>query len=169
MMDDELMEIDFPTEDEVRKRPPAGTTALVQVRPNKEGQLELKTGKHEKFGPWMSIPFEVIEGEYRGEWANMMLNLKPDDMRFRRTFEVVTGIDVTQGAKVEFTDFKNKLLGGVFEAEIGPEKKQGEETGYTKCFKLTRVVGTRDDAEAGADTSVPEIGNTAPADEDIPF
>lgn len=163
--------LDFEAETDVRKRPPAGTIAMVRIRPDRDGNLgQFKSGKHEEYGPWMSIPFEVTEGEYKGEWAGMMLNLKTTDVRFRRTFEIVTGIDVKDGAKVSSDEFTAKLVSGVFEAEIGPEKRRGEETGYTQCYKLLRRVGERDTAaSAASDGDVPAIGESDEHDEDVPF
>ena len=168
MMNDEIFDFENESEVDVRKRPPAGTVAHVQIRPDRDGNLgDFKRGSHEEFGPWMSIPFEVTEGEYKGEWASMMLNLKTTDVRFRRTFEITTGVDVSQGAQVSFNDFTDKLVSGIFEAEIGPEKRRGEETGYTQCYKLLRRVGERDGQVSASDGDVPAIG--ASDDEDVPF
>lgn len=170
MFEDEVL--DFEADSEIRKQPPAGTIAMVQVRPDRDGNLgDFKNGRSE-YGPWMLLPFEVTEGEYKGQWASMMISVKTTDPRFRSTFEVATGIDIKDGAQVSFSDFKDKLISGVFEAEIGPERRKGQETGsgYTQCFKLIRRVGDRDAAGAAAsDNEVPVIGESDEHDEDVPF
>ncbi len=167
--------IAFVSDDELRKPVPAGTTALVQVRSDKDGTLgDFKSGDS-GFGPWMLVPFEVVEGEHRGEWASVMLNIKPTDRRFRAIFEAVTGIDLSAGANVTFSDFKKALVEGVFEAELGPEKRKGVETGYTGVYRILSRVRDRD-AGAGP-VAVAAPVHDAPAiqaapsgsEEDIPF
>jgi hypothetical protein len=161
---------DTELEDEMYKKPPAGTVAMVQVRADKDGTLgNFRRGNHAEYGPWMSIQLEVAEGEYKGTWCSMMLNLSEKDRKFRKTFEVITGVDVSGGARVSEEEFLAKLVSGIFEAEIGPEVKKGEETGYTRCFKLVRRVRDRDAAAAAdtSDTNVPAIGEDH--EEDLPF
>jgi hypothetical protein len=172
-------DLQFESEEELRKPVPPGTVAAVQIRPDKDGVLgEFKSGTHEKFGPWMSVPFEVTEGEFKGEWANLMLNVQTTDRRFRKTVEVVTGVDLSQGAKLDFEDFKQALVNGVFEAELGPEKRRNrdtgdlEETGYTKVFRINRKIAERDQAASSnsTDQAVPAVGEKSEGnDEDIPF
>lgn len=171
MFDNET--ITFISDEELRRPVPAGTVALIQVRADRDGALgNFKTGES-GFGPWMLVPFEVVEGEHRGEWASMMLNLSGTDRRFRAVFETVTGIDISSGANVSFAEFKTQLIDGVFEAEVGPERRKGVETGYTSVFRLRRKVRTR-----AEHTGTPGLDAPAPAapaetgagtDEDIPF
>jgi hypothetical protein len=145
-MSDELSDSKAESEGAALKHPPVGTVARIQIRTDRDGNPEeLARGSHEDFGPWLSIPFEVGEGEYKGESASMMLNLNVMDVRFRHTFEIATGIDPSQGAQVAFSDFTDKLVSGIFEAEIGPEKRRGKETGCTSCYKLLRHLGERDE------------------------
>lgn len=164
-------ELDFEADDDIRKPIPAGTTANVQIRAMKDMPLgEFKSGKSE-YGPWMVLPFEVVDGEHKGQWASMMLSVKTSDYKFRNIFEVVTGIDVSQGGKVRFEDFRDKLVSGVFEAELGPEVRDKKETGYNRVFKLTERVGDRDvtaESSVQADSqSVDDLDDTD--SEDIPF
>lgn len=163
--------ISFVSDEELRKPVPAGTVALVQVRPDKDGTLgEFKSGDS-GYGPWMLVPFEVVEGEHKGEWASVMLNIKPTDRRFRAIFEAVTGIDISSGANVSFADFKSKLVSGIFEAELGPEKRKGVESGYTAVLRVIRRVRDRDaqaaETPAAAAPAIPAASNDD--SEDIPF
>jgi hypothetical protein len=162
--------LEFESEDDLRKPVPDGTVAHIRVRADSDGTRgNFKSGESQ-YGPWMIIPFEVINGDHQGLWVNMMMNLKTSDFRFRKTFETVTDMDVSKGGAVSFGDFKEKLLSGVFEAELGPEKRKGEETGYTRVNKLVRRVGENDATEVASDVDVPAIGiNTDVDDDDIPF
>jgi len=170
MFDNET--ISFVSDEELRRPLPAGTTALVQVRPDRDGTLgNFKSGDN-GYGPWMLVPFEVVEGAHRGEWGSMMLNLTGTDRRFRAVFETVTGIDISSGANVSFADFKTKLIDGVFEAELGPERRKGVETGFTAVLRLTRRV--RDRAAAATASGPDEVPavvteRDAATEEDIPF
>jgi hypothetical protein len=169
-------DIEFVPEEEINDRPPEGTTAIVKVRPERDGVLgEFRTGES-KYGKWMLVPFEVTAGEYSGSWASLMLSVDGKDRRFRAVFQAVTGADITQGASVSFADFRDKLITGLFEAKLGPEKRKGEETGFTSVIRLERRVGERDDEFAGeAVTAVDPIdastvsASTGTSDEDIPF
>ena len=166
-------ESELPADEYERKRIPPKTQAPVKVRPDRDGKLgDFRSGESQ-YGPWMIIPFEVAEGEYAGEWASMIVNLKPTDRRFRRVFEVVTGIDISSGGSVSFEEFKEKLVSGVFQAELGPETRKNEagdpeETGYTKVYRLDERVGDREVGDTGSDMEAP-----APEpdfdDEDTPF
>lgn len=160
--------LNFESEENTRKAVPQGTVAHVQVRPDRDGVLGNFRSGESAFGPWMIVPFEVVEGEFKGQWANLMLNLKPSDFKFRKTFQAVTDIDISSGGQVSFKDFKDKLLTGVFEAEIGPEVRKGEETGYTTVTKVLKRVGDR--SAVSQDTDLPGIGTSADVSEDdIPF
>ena len=174
------MKLDFESDDQLpepefeRKRIPPKTKAKVKIRPDKDGNYgEFRHGESQ-YGPWMILPFEVAEGEYEGEWASMIINLKTNDRRFRKVFEVVTGIDVSEGGSVGFDDFKAKLISGVFDAELGPETKKNsdgepEETGYTNVYKLEERVGERESAAASpSDSDAPAIEDDFD-DEDTPF
>jgi hypothetical protein len=166
MLDDDAA-IEFGSEEDLRKPVPAGTVALVQVRPQKDAELgDFKTGESQ-YGPWMIVNFEVVEGEHNGEWAGTIINVKPSDRKFRAIFEAVTGIDISSGGSVSFADFKEKLITGVFEAELGPEVRKGQPTGYTAVTKVLRRVRERDAAavQEVASVEASDDGN----DEDIPF
>jgi hypothetical protein len=181
MTDFEGVEFDFESEDSLpdqeyeRKPVPAGTKATVRIRQEKDRDLgDFRSGESQ-YGPWMIIPFEVSEGEFTGEWASMIINLKTSDRKFRKVFEVVTGIDVSEGGKVSFDDFKDKLVSSTFQAELGPEKRKNasgdlEETGYTKVYKLEERVGdvTRATASDEVAPAAPE-GEEDIDDEDVPF
>lgn len=169
-------EAELPEDEFERKRIPEDTVALVQVRAEKDRELGDFRHGESQYGPWMIIPFEVAEGEYKGEWASMMTNPKTSDRRFRRLFEVVTGVDISKGGSMSYEEFKEKLLSGVFKAKLGPEKRKNketgelEETGYTRVFEIISKEGERENPTvgAGSDTDVP--GDSAEvADDDIPF
>mgnify|MGYP003554492425 CR=1 FL=1 len=178
-MFDELDELEFETDDEIRKAIPKGTVAKVQIRQNRDPDTkedlplgDFKSGESQ-YGKWMVIPFVVTEGEYRGEWASIMLSIKTSDPKFRSVFQLVTGVDVSQGGKVSFADFKEKLITGIFEAELGPEEKKGEPTGYTRVNRLIERVGERDadsspsdHSEAPAEVDEPDMPDDS---EDVPF
>lgn len=164
-------DIEFVPEDEMKKPLAAGTEATIQVRADRDGTLgEFRTGES-KFGKWMLVPFEVVDGEHHGAWASLMLSVSGTDRKFRRVFQAVTGVDLTQGATVSFGDFKEQLISGVFEAKLGPEKRQGKETGFTTVVELGERVGERDNASASAPAiaATPEPVPAGAGDEDIPF
>lgn len=178
-MFDDSMELTFQPEDDLYKTPPEGTVATVQVRAEKGRELgEWRSGVS-KYGTWLSIPFEVIEGDYKGTYASMMVTVDrkdPDDpqgksqgpdRRFRKVFEIATGMDISEGGSVSFAEFKEKLIGGTFEAVLGPEKKNPE---YTRVIRLNKRVGDREGeapAGNGGDAAVDVEGD--PHDDDIPF
>jgi hypothetical protein len=179
----DLDNLQFPSDEDLPERehkvPPAGTKAVAQVRPSKEGVLgDFRTGES-GFGPWMIVDFEVIEGEYAGTWAGTIISVDPTDRRFRAIFTAATGVDISAGGNVTFKDFKEKLISGVFEVEIGPEKRknkgtgQYEETGYTAVTKILSRLRDRDPEELAAGAAGDEeeaIAASAPAgDDDIPF
>jgi hypothetical protein len=179
-MDLSNMDLEFESEDDLpedeftRKRIPENTECTVVVRAEKDKALgEFRSGESQ-YGPWMIIPFEVTEGEYKGEWLSQMVNIKTSDRRFRKLFQTVTGVDISAGGKVSFDQFKTDLLGGVFVAMCGPEvrKIDGEkkETGYNKVFYLKEKVGERDvSAVAGGSDAEAPGQEDGVGDEDIPF
>lgn len=168
-------EEDLPSGGYEKRRVPEGTVAGVKVRPDRDGNLgEFKSGESQ-YGPWMVVPFEIVDGEFAGEWCSMIMTVKPEDRRFRKIVEVVTGTDISSGGSLSFEDFRDKLIAGVFKAELGPETRKNdagepEETGYTKVFKLEERVGDREDspADSGAsDQDAPALDDEG--DEDVPF
>jgi len=168
-------ELEFETDEEIRKAVPEGTVAKVQVRALKDREtgedLPIDEFKHgeSQYGQWMLLPFEVVEGEFAGEWASMMLSIKTSDIKFRNVFATVTGIDVSKGGKVSFDDFKSKLVSGVFEAELGPEVRKGVETGYTRVNRLVERVSDRDVPVSETSTVVEEELDIEDSGEDVPF
>lgn len=172
-MFDEDMTIDFVPNSKLPSGAPDGTIARVRIRPDQDGQLgNFKSGKSD-YGPWILLPFEVVDGQHRGDWASIVLSVKPEDRRFRAVFSVVTGVNVSQGATVTFAEFKDKLVSGVFQAELGPEKRKNEPTGYTAVKRLIERVGERDELSSDAGSApapIPvETGGAAVGDDDIPF
>lgn len=177
---DDSMEISFEPEEELYKAPPEGTVAKVQVRAMKGEALgEGWRSGVSKYGTWLSIPFEVVEGPYKGTWASLMVTVdrkdpddpegkgKGPDRKFRKVFEIATGMDISQGGSVGFAEFKEKLIGGVFEAVLGPEKKNPE---YTRVVRINKRVGDREDgATVGGGDPAPQQVEDDPHDEDIPF
>lgn len=167
-------ELEFETDEEIRKAVPEGTVAKIQVRPLKDketGQdLPIDEFKHgeSQYGQWMLLPFEVVEGEFSGEWASMMLSIKTSDMKFRNVFATVTGVDISKGGKMSFDDFKERLISGVFEAELGPEVRKGVETGYTRVNRLIERVGDRD-VPVTETAPAEDVEADLPDSEDVPF
>jgi len=167
--------IEFKSDDELRK--PIAGTEKVQLRQRKDretGDLlplgDLNTGQTKKGVKWVQLGFEVVGGENDGEWASMMLFVRPDEKKFRKVFEVITGEDVSSGGKVGWEEFVNRLKTGVFEAELTPDVRDGEETGYTAVQRLNTRVGERDDAAGGSAESSGSSDADAPGgEEDIPF
>jgi hypothetical protein len=172
-------DIEFQSEEELKKPLPEGTIAKVKLRPQYDrdagGMLplgELRTGKSKKGDPFVIIPVEVVDGEHAGEWAGTTLFIRQDDRRFRKAFEVITGIDVTDGGKVNFDDFTEKLKTGIFEVELGPErprKGSDEPPKYTEIKKWFGRAGERDDLEAAAPAGATSVEDEFPGGEDIPF
>ena len=169
----DLDNLKFPSSEDLpeqeRRVPPEGTPALVQVRPDRDGNLgEFKSGDS-GYGPWIAIPFEVIEGEWAGTWAGLMLSVDPTDRRFRAVFSAVMGVDISSGGEFTFSDFKKRIVSGVFQAEIGPEKKRGEPTGYTRVSKLLERVRDREVTVSSASEEEAPVVTPDGDDEDIPF
>lgn len=184
-------EIVFEADDEVRSSVPDGTTAVLKLRRDKEtGTFDTSEGewivrsKPYQRGPnqgkhWMSIPFEVAEGPFKGRWASLMLTIDSKDFQFRSAVKAIMGLDLSEpGVKLELPAFRAALEAGLFEGKLGPEKKRNEageleETGYTKCFKLLKKVGERGPDEVAASESasieIPSIDDMAGGDDDIPF
>ncbi len=176
-MADAFGTIEFQSEDELRKPIPAGTVANIKLRRNYDRETEqllplgeLKTGKTRNDDtPYVVIPVEVVEGEHAGEWASTTLFVRQDDWRFRKAFEVITGVDIKAGGKVDFSDFVEKLKSGIFEVELGPERqKKGDDTPpkYTEVKKWIRRVAERDDLDESVEAEVEGAGDDP---EDIPF
>lgn len=182
-----MFDIEFQSEEELKKPVPAGTTANVKLRPQYDKEIggtlplgELRSGKTRNDGtPYISIPVEVVGGDFDGEWASTTLFVRQDDRRFRKAFEVITGIDVSQGGNVNFGEFVEKLKTGIFEVELGPErprKGSDEPSKYTEIKKWLARVGERDDlgeqvpaAAADEDLSSPFADSDAGGEDDIPF
>lgn len=166
--------ITFVSEDELRQPVPPGTIVHAQVRRDRDGELGNFKSGDSGFGPWMLVPFEVIDGPFRGTWASLMLNIKGSDRRFRAVFEAVTGVDLSAGASVSFADFKHALLDNTFEVEMGPEKRKGEATGFTAVHRVLRGIGSRVEPQATlaptlAIEQAPRATSRSGSDEDIPF
>lgn len=178
--------IEFDSDADVKSTPiPDGTTAPVKLRKDRttgtffdsEDKPVIKSGQQRKdpSKTWISIPFEVTEGQYKGRWASMMLTVDQKDFQFRNTIKVVTGLDLAQpGQKLEFDKFFEALQVGTFSAKLGPEKRNGEETGFSKCFKLVERVGDRPEDATPSDDSdpmigLPDINDETAGDDDIPF
>jgi len=176
----DLDKLEFPSDDDLpepeRRIPPAGTIAVGQIRPDKDGVLgDFKSGDS-GYGPWIILNFEITGGDYAGTWAGTILSVDPKDRRFRAVFTAVTGVDISAGGNVTFAEFKEKLIKGIFELEVGPDKRknketgQYEETGYTAVTKVLKRVGDRDDsAEATAPADEALVSPQSEGDEDIPF
>jgi len=167
--------IEFKSDDELRK--PLSGTYKVQLRPQKDkdtGDMlplgELRQGTSKNNVPWILLPFEVVGGENDGEWASTMLWVRPDDKKFRKVFEAITGIDVSSGGNVSFDQFITALKEGVFEAELGPDMRNGEETGYTEVKRINGRVGDREESSSvSTDTEAPADGASDGDEDDIPF
>lgn len=179
---DFMTDLEFESEEELpedefeRRRIPENTECVVAVRAEKDRELGDFRNGESQYGPWMIIPFEVVDGDYKGEWLSQMVNVKTSDRRFRKLFETVTGVDISGGGKVSFEDFKEKLLGSRFKAMCGPEvrkdKETGEkkETGYNKVFYLLERIGDHDRVNGAVETDTDVPGDDGDvADEDIPF
>ena len=157
-------------EDEVAdefKKPTEDVEVTVVLRADRDGnfppELEMRDSK---FGPWVSIPMEISDGEFEGTWTNLALTIKGTSRGFRSAVTVVTGKDVSEGGDVDLGEFSDKLASGVFMALVGPDKKKPE---YTRVHKLIERVGEREDAPGGdSDSEAPADAGT-PADEDLPF
>lgn len=174
------MEIEFQSEDELKKPIPEGTVALVKLRraydyearqPLPLGELKQGRTRTDKT-PYIVIPVEVVDGEHAGEWASTTLFVRGGDRSFRSAFQVITGIDISQGGKVDFSDFTEKLKTGIFEVELGPErprKGSDEPPKYTEVKKWIARVGERDDLDdEGSAPEAPEAEEEVD-DKDIPF
>lgn len=170
-------DIEFQSEEELKKPIAEGTKAVVKLRPQYDretgGNLplgELRTGKSKKGDPYIIVPVEVVGGEHNGEWAGTTLFVRQDDRRFRKAFEVITGIDISAGGKVNFSEFTEKLKTGLFEVELGPERprNEGDAPKYTEVKKWFARVGERDDeTEPDQPTSVEDEFDDG--GDDIPF
>jgi hypothetical protein len=178
---------EFDAEDELNKPLEAGTVANVRLRQRKDkdsGEMlplgDLQTGETKKDGtPYVILLFEVADGEHSGHWASMILFARPSEWRFRKVYEVVTGVDLKSGGKFDYNDFVDKLKTGIFSAELGPQKPRNPEEPpqYTDVKKIIERVGERDmEAEAAQrqeDSKTNDLKDEVElddtSDEDIPF
>lgn len=155
-------EINFESDDEIYKIKEE-QEAVVQVRAEKDRELgDFKSGESQ-YGQWVAVPFEVVEGEHKGTWCSLMMTVDTKNRGFRKVFELVTGVDVSQGGTVSFDEFVDKICSGVYRAVIGPDKKNPQ---YVRVVSLEEQVGTREDAPEAA-TTVP--GEDDVEDDDAPF
>ena len=110
---------------------PNGTRALVRAaKAAADGGPALRetTSEH---GAWLHVTFEVVEGAYAGTLATFPLRISAGDHKLRAVTEIVLGIDLVAGGAVQFSDFKDRLLDGTFEVELGPSHRNGVPTGRT--------------------------------------
>lgn len=150
--------------------PVSGTKVLVQIRLDDEGTPPDLNGKETQYGLFVPLQMEVVEGELRGNRASLSYNLDPKNAKFRKIILAVTGIDVSEGGRVSLSEFNEKFLSGVFEAEIGPEVRKGEKTGYTAVEKLISRVRDRDASASSEEAFEPAAIDTGTPDtDDIPF
>lgn len=155
-----LGDIEFPSDDKLEAPLAAGTEVTVKTRLNRDGELDIKQGNSTKTGkPWMSIPFEIIDGEHAGRWCSLMLNVDPYNRYFRSAIQTITGIDISSGAKLTEEKLVESLLGAVFEATASSNDK-----GFVNVEKL--VARTEGSAAPAAVAIGAESGE---GDDDIPF
>lgn len=137
----------FPSSEEMRRPIEDGTIANVAIRKNKDGERVVQTGESQ-YGPYFILSCEVVDGEHKGDWASSFVNVKPTDRKFRSIFEVVTGTDLSAGGEASWPQFEEKLLSGIFSAELGPERKkrrEGDDQNYLRALES----GKTGEAEVG--------------------
>lgn len=172
--------IEFPADDELRKPVTEDTVVKARARKGDDGEVEIRQGQSD-FGPWISIPMIVTGGDYDGRYASHIVTVNPTSPKFREVVEVITGIDLSQGFKMDKEAFKSALSSHMFEVEISPGKKNPS---YTEVKRFIKRLDEAPPAEAaapliqsGGDTSAPAAADTAPAvtadavddGDDIPF
>lgn len=160
-----MFDFEFPPDSEVKdERPqvPAGTEAWVKIRLEKDGSLALKSGTNERTSkPWISVPLIVDGGEFDGRWCSLMMTPDPNNRFFRADFQVITGVDISSGAKADGGAFEAALRSGRFYAQI---ESRGD---FVNVKKMIR----REEIEAGASPTIgaPAVATPEVGEDDIPF
>lgn len=155
--------LEFPADDQLRQPVEEGTIVNARARRNEEGEVDIRQGKSD-YGPWISIPMVVVGGEHDGRYASHIVTVNPSSPKFREMFEVITGIDVSKGAKIDKDQFKVALTEGTFELEVGPSKKNPS---YTEVKRFVRKVDGVAAPASPATEAAPAASTTD--DDDIPF
>lgn len=153
--------------------PSEPTEAVVKVRRDENGNHQISVGDYKsekkKGKKWIRIPFVVVGGPFNNRWATLFLDLDGKDSKFRKAFQVVTGIDMETmkaGTKMGLDDFKAKLAEGAFRAVIEQETKwdpQAKERVPTDFTAVARLLERVDESELPASSS----SSSADDDEDI--
>lgn len=158
-----MFDFEFPPDDQVKDdRPtvPPGTEAWLKVRTDDDGQIKINSGTSERTSkPWISVPLIVDGGEFDGRWCSLMMTPDPNNRYFRHDFQVITGVDVSTGAKADGQVFEEKLRSGRFFATI---ESRGD---FVNVKKMLR----REELEVGPSPTIGEAPAAAVSDDDIPF
>lgn len=172
--------------------PSEPTEAVVKVRRDENGNHQISVGDYKsekkKGKKWIRIPFVVVGGPFNNRWATLFLDLDGKDSKFRKAFQVVTGIDMETmkaGTKMGLEDFKAKLSDGAFSAIIeretkwDPVAKERVPTDFTAVARLVARIDEGDIPAASASTADDEdifgVGSGAgdepetESDDDMPF
>jgi len=159
-----IEELEFKSDKELGKVP-ENTEAVIQVRAEKNRALgDFRTGEG-AYGPWISIPFEIVEGQYKGTYASLMMTVDPNDRRFRKVFELATGIDVSEGHKATMSDFVDGIVNGRFKGVLSPDKNDPR---YTRVVRLIeRVADDRVDSPSGSGNGATDGGEVLSAEDDV--
>lgn len=114
---------------------PQGTRTHVKALLDADGAPRIATGTN-AYGRWMRLDFEVVQGDYAGRQAAMMLTFDPRDRDFRAAVSTITGLAIAPGLTVSMSDIRSALKRHEFRAELGPQRRGGRETGYTNVYRL---------------------------------
>ena len=75
---------------------PQGRRTYVKALLDADGAARIATGTN-AYGRWMRLDFEVVQGEYAGRQAAMMLTFDPRDRDFRAAVGTITGVTIRSG------------------------------------------------------------------------
>lgn len=180
-MSDFDLDLEVAGGDELWTPPAQPTKAVVRVELDENGQHMIKPPREYTKGKnvgkkWIRVPFKVIGGEYNNYRATMFLTLDGKNPFFRKTFQVVTGIDMETlnagNTRMSLPDFIDQLVSGTFEAIIqqqmdwDPATQTRVPSNYTEVGRLIRKL---DDAEVPAAADDEPFTSSEDDDPDMPF
>lgn len=159
------MDMEFPSEDEVRNGPiEKGTEAIVRIKLEDDGTIDFREGTTKSNKPFRRYTFVVQGGVNDGRWATLFLTLDPKNFFFRRDVSALTGVDLSQGGRVDDTLFQEKLRTGEFKVKLSSNAKDDK-----IYVNVDEVIG-RTEITPEATPQIP-VGDAVPVaeDDDIPF
>jgi len=160
---------DIPAADEVqgetREPIPANTECYLVAVTEDDGSPKIRQGQKEGRKPWMSITFKVDGGEFDNRWVSKIMTVDPHNRYFREDFHMLTGIDISGGARVSQEEFFEKLLSGRWKATL----EGTDDRGYCNIDKFLEREDYSRDGGAPIATGGADAAPASDDDEEFPF